>query len=200
MFAFSSCTALETIEVPDTLELIESSAFYGCSSLTTIDIPGGVTRIEDRAFEDCIRLTSIRVDENNQNYCSVDGVLFTKNKTELVTFPAGKKGSPYTVPDSVTSIGDYAFESCVTLESVTLPDNLKKIGYHAFYECSSLTAIDIPAGVDSINDSAFAGCSSLTSIQVDECNLNYCSVDGVLFAIKKREYELKAIPHNANCP
>ena len=180
--AFSSCTELETVAIPETLELIDVHAFFDCSALTTIDIPASVTAIGKEAFWGCDSLTSIQVDENNPNYCSADGVLFTKSKNELIIFPTGKKDLAYTIPDGVTSIDGYAFYTCATLKNVALPNSLEEIGGHVFYGCSSLTTVNIPAGVTAIGEEAFSQCSSLTEIRVDENNPNYCAVDGVLFA------------------
>jgi hypothetical protein len=90
-------------------------------------------------------------------------VVFNKDKTTLVAYPGGKQGA-YTIPNSVTSIGDSAFYYCPSLTSITIPNSVTEIAYGAFSGCSSLTSIDIPDGVTSIGNSAFSGCKSLKTI------------------------------------
>ena len=202
--AFRECRSLTSIEIPNSVTSIGNSAFYSCSSLTSIEIPNSVTSIENYAFQYCSSLTSINVEENNQSYCSEDGVLFNKDKTELIQYLSKKANKQYVIPSSVTSIGDrafyrcssltsieipssvtsignYAFSDCSQLTSIEIPSSVTSIGDSAFYGCRSLTSIEIPSGVTSIGDYAFSGCSSLTGINVDENNQNYCSEDGVLF-------------------
>ena len=103
------------------------------------------------------------MDALNSFYSSVDGVLFNKSQTTLIQCPGGKAGS-YTIPDSVTSIGDYAFASCTSLTSVTIPNSVTSIGDCAFYDCTSLTSVTIPNSVTSIGDWAFDYCTSLTGV------------------------------------
>ncbi len=81
--------------------------------------------------------------------------MFNKDKSELITYPAGKTDSEYAIPNSVTSIGNYAFENCTNLTSVTIPDSVTSIGRYAFYDCTSLTSVTIPNSVTSIGDGAF---------------------------------------------
>ena len=179
--AFEDCRNLTSITIPNSVISIESRAFHYCSSLTSITIPESVTSIgEDIVFYGCSSLTSINVSENNKNYCSVDGVLINKDKTRLIQYPIKKEGTSYKIPNSVTSIGDWAFYECSSLKNITIPNSVTSIGSDAFYNCSSLTSITIPESVTSIGDNAFWGCSSLKSINVSENNKNYCSVDGVL--------------------
>jgi hypothetical protein len=164
---------------------IGGQAFFECTSLTSITIPDGVTSIGESAFLDCTNLTMIEVGAENVNYTDVNGVLFNKEKTVLHTYPAGKTGDNYTIPDGVTSIGDFAFFECTNLTSITIPDGVTSIGDFAFQKCTSLTSITIPDGVTSIGEGAFLDCTSLTTIEVGAENVNYADVNGVLFNKEK---------------
>ena len=165
--AFSGCTSLSSITIPDGVTSIGSSAFGGCASLSSITIPDSVTRI-DCNFSGCTSLTAINVATGNQNYVSVNGVLYNKDKTTIMRYPAGKKDKSYKIPDSVTSIDGGAFRSCASLTSIKIPDGVTSIGGSAFRSCASLTSITIPDGVTSIDNSAFEGCASLTSITIPD--------------------------------
>ena len=203
--AFSYCTGLTSITLPNSLTFIGISAFEGCTALTSITLPNSITYIGEYAFEDCSSLTQIEVDNANKAYCSIDGVLFNKDKTTIITYPAGKSNSnQYIIPNSVTSIGRSAFYGCTSLTSITLPNSIKSIsghafqgctgltsitfpnsltsiGYQAFEGCTGLTSVTLPNSITSIDDGVFADCSSLTQIEVDNANKAYCSIDGVLF-------------------
>ena len=145
---------------------IGDDAFYKCSSLTSITIPNGVTSIGVNAFVDCRKLNQINVDTANTAYSSVNGVLFSKDKTELIKYPEGKADTSYSIPDSVTSIGNSAFCDCYSLTSITIPNSVTSIGWYTFSDCSSLTSITIPDSVTRIGYGAFENCSSLTSITI----------------------------------
>ena len=127
--------AIGEITIPNSVTSIDSSAFYGCSSLTSVTMSNSVTSIGNPAFENCTSLTSIEVSDNNGNYSSVDGVLFNKDKSELITYPAGKTDSEYVIPNSVISIGDSAFSGCTSLTSVTIPKSITYISDDAFENC-----------------------------------------------------------------
>ena len=128
-------------------------------------IPDSVTSIGDRVFSYCTSLTGIWVAEGNSHYSSdASGVLFNKDKTTLVQCPGAF--AAYTIPDSVTSIGRYAFYGCTSLTSVTIPGSVTSIGVYAFDSCASLISVTIPDGVTSIGDSAFDYCTSLTSVTI----------------------------------
>ncbi len=208
--AFDNCRSLCKISIPDSVVNIGESAFGWCSSLTSITLSKNIESIGQNAFEGCRGLLSITIDENNPNYCSNDGVLFDKNKTNLIQYPASKTETEYTIPHTVTNICDYAFYGCSTLTSIMIPDGVTKIGHSAFRNCSlltsitipdgvvsigrlafddckSLTSVTIPSSVTSIERSAFGNCTSLTSITVDSNNKTYSSVDGVLFNVDKTE-------------
>ena len=109
--------------------------------------------------------------QDKKNYSYIDGVKFNKEKAVLIDFSyfsENKKETNYTIPDSVTSIGDYAFEYCSSLTSITVPDSVTSIGNAAFFECANLTSITIPDGVTSIGNNAFRNCRSLTSITIGD--------------------------------
>ena len=151
-----------------TVTSIGDKAFAFCTNLTSITIPDGVTNIKDGAFYGCKILTTIEVGAQNVNYAEVNGVLFNKEETLLHTYPAGKTGANYVIPDSVTSIGDNAFFNCNRLTSIIIPDGVSSIGEYAFNKCTSLTSITIPDSVTSIGRIAFFKCSKLTSITIPD--------------------------------
>ena len=186
-YAFYLCTSLTSVTIPNSVTSIGNDAFWNCTSLASVTIPDGVTSIGYSAFNDCTSLTSINVEKNNINYSSVNGVLFDRNQNELICYPAGKNDKIYEIPNSVTSIGNYAFCSCTSLTSITIPDSVTCIGGFAFYRCISLTSVTIPDSVTSIGRAAFYRCTRLTSINVEKNNKNYSSVNGVLFNRNQNE-------------
>lgn len=188
-YAFSNCTNLNSIELSEGLVSIGQDAFYGCGSLRAVSIPKSVTAIGKAAFSRCYSLNGIWVAEGNAAYSSDEkGVLFDTNKTALIQVPGAITGS-YSIPDSVTQIGDRAFSECSgltevaipegiteivddmfsycsSLTTVTLPKSITRIGSNAFYSCSSLTAVNIPEKVTEIGVSAFSECSGLTTVSI----------------------------------
>ena len=164
-YAFMLCRSLTIINIPEGVTSIGEDAFWECSSLTSITIPEGVTSIGERAFSGCSSLTAIVVEEGNNVYDSRGGCnAIIETSSNTLTHGC----SATIIPESVTSIGDNAFEYCTSLTSITLPESVTSIGEGAFWGCSSLTAITIPEGVTSIGDDAFSWCTSLTSITLPE--------------------------------
>ena len=164
--AFWYCSGLTSITISDSVTSIGYGAFERCTGLTSITIPNSVTSIETGAFDGCTGLTSINVASGNNYYSDNNGVLFNKKKTELIRYPEGKSQTSYTIPNSVTSIGDWAFYKCTGLTSITIPNIVTSIGYSAFKRCTGLTSITIPDSVTSIGYYAFEHCAGLTSITI----------------------------------
>ena len=165
--AFYRCTGLTSVTIPDSVTSIGSYAFSSCTGLTSVNIGNSVTSIGSFAFSSCTGLTSINVSESNTAYSTDKGVVLNKNKTKIIYCPKGKKGE-YSIPDSVTSIGDSAFSSCTSLTSINIPDSVTSIGNYAFSSCTSLTSINIPDSVTSIGNYAFSSCTGLTSINIPD--------------------------------
>ena len=139
-YAFQGCTSLTSVTIPDSVTRIGAWAFESCTSLTSVTIPDSVTRIGSYAFRDCASLTGIWVAEGNSHYSSdVSGVLFNKDKTTLVQCPGAF--AAYTIPNSVTIIGDSAFSHCKSLTSVAIPDSVTIIEGGAFSDCDNLTDV-----------------------------------------------------------
>ena len=146
---------------------IRSEAFSGRTGLTSVTIPESVTGIGSQAFSGCSGLQSIVVAENNSSYASLEGVLFNKDKTTLIQCP-GKKAGAYMIPSSVINIGEYTFQGCGGLTSITIPKSVTNIGDAAFSGCTGLTSVTIPESVTSIGWGAFSGCRGLTSVTIPE--------------------------------
>lgn len=199
-FLFRDCTSLTGITLPNSVTSIGSSAFSGCTGLTNLIIPDNVTSIGDGAFSDCTSLMGITIPDRvdtigsyaftrcsslsfidvstgNTSYCSVDGVLFSKDRTELISYPHGKAADSYVIPDSVTVIADSAFYGSANLTSITIPNTITEIGSSTFTGCTSLTDITIPGSVTSIGDEAFYNCSSLTDVYYSGSEAEWEAID-----------------------
>lgn len=209
--AFADCTQLETVNLPENLKTIGQYVFQGCA-FTTIAIPDSIDAISSLAFYNCPELQEIQVGTGNTTYSSVNGVLFSADKKTLLTYPSGKKESSYTIPgtvttigenafiraraiavmisgsvkkiedgafaysslervsipDSVTSIGEYVYSDCTSLTSVTIGKGLTTLPYETFYKCSALVNVRLNSTLKEIKQRAFAYCSSLKQITIPD--------------------------------
>ena len=189
-YAFYWCYNLTSITIGNSVNSIGSYAFYGCSSLTSITIPNSVTSIGNWTFQDCSGLTSITIGNSVTRiglsafagcsiqkvivpdiamWCSIDFARYDSNPLNYARHLYGDENTEIkdlVIPNSVTSIGEYAFYGCRGLTSVTINSGVTSIGNYAFESCRGLTSVTIPYSVTSIGDHAFADCSSLTSITI----------------------------------
>ena len=179
-----TCCSLSSIVIPDSVTSIGNCAFTRCSSLSSIVIPDSVTSIGNGAFLYCSSLKSISIPKSviclkgnpfygwngklecfSKNFMYECDILFNKDKSRIISF-RNQKQTSYVIPNSVTSIGDYAFYGCSSLVEVVIPNSVTSIGNYVFRECSSLSSIVIPDSVTSIGEGAFHGCNSLSSIVI----------------------------------
>ena len=155
-YAFYKCNMITSVAIPDSVISIGNAAFKDCTSLTSVTIPKNVTNINPQVFDSCSKMTTINVDEANENYSSIDGVLFSKDKKTLHTYPGGKTETTYTIPDGVTNINTRAFKACKMIREINIPSSVNSIGGWAFMECHKLETINIPEGVSYIEGQTFA--------------------------------------------
>lgn len=140
-------------------------AFEGCTALKELTIPASVVRIDTYAFFGCDTLAAIKVKSANTVYASGGGILFSKDKAELICCPKGKSGA-YTVPDTVSSILPEAFSACTKLTSAVIPESVKSIGKEAFNGCTRLKSVSLPEGLSLIEDEVFRECTSLVTVNI----------------------------------
>ena len=151
--AFFDCSNLTGVKFPSGVQTIGESAFYGCG-LTEVTIYSSVREIGDKAFSCCTKLTAFQVDAENASYSQDGGVLFTKDRDTLVSYPGGRKGD-YEIPSSVMGISVGAFAGCEGLTAVVIPSSVKTIEEWTFDGCSELTGVEFPSGLTTIGDYAF---------------------------------------------
>ncbi|MBQ4105409.1 MAG: leucine-rich repeat protein [Clostridia bacterium] len=202
--AFMGCSEIGEIHIPDSVKAIETQTFSDCSGLRNVYIGSSVESIGIEIFLSCSSLVNISVSEDNKILCAENGVLFNKDKTELIKYPSEKSDKTYAVPATVTKIQKQAFDTVDFLEEITFPDSLETIEEGNFFRCQELKSVEIPDSVKYMGYcfswcpklervfvgknveifapySTFAYCDLLVSIEVDEDNPYYSSLDGVLY-------------------
>ncbi len=172
---FNGCTNLSKVELHDGIKKIGKGAFKNCRTLSKISLPASITSINEAPFRGCENLKSIKVDSKNKYYKSEpnkresnDHVLFNKNKSVLIAYPASSREVQYDIPDSVTIISDWAFCECKKLNRITIPDSVYEIGEGAFSNCVLLDEVEIPDSVVKIDDCAFRGCNNLEKVIIPD--------------------------------
>ena len=163
--AFYKCSKLAAVDIPNSVQTIGKWAFYGCEELKNVFISSSVREIGDCAFSGCKELTAFQVDAENASYSQDGGVLFTKDRDTLVSYPGGRKGA-YEIPGSVTGIVARAFGDCVGLTAVVIPSSVKSILEWTFFGCTGLTAVTIPDGMTVIGMYAFRNCNKLMEVTI----------------------------------
>lgn len=195
-------TVIENVVIPDNVKRIEGAAFRDNSNLKEVSIPAGVSYVDDSSFAGCSNLNEIRVDLQNKDYCSVEGVLFNKNMTNLMVYPAQKSDENYTIPDSVKSLAWGAFQKATNLRSVSIPNTIDNITEQTFYGCRNLQNVVVPSSVKSIQYAAFSECYSLNhliipaSVEYIGSNALY-GVSDVYFYGTRQQWE-KLMPNSEN--
>lgn len=171
---FNSCTKLKTIAIPESVKKIDYGAFDGCCALDEVFIPRNVQEIDSHAFYCCPNIRSFTVDRSNKHFISDDGVVFSRDRSALLIYPAAKSDLNYVIPHTVTQIECDVFNLCGSLESVVIPEGVKKIGA-LFIKCRKLKRVDIPASVE-IAPRTFVDCQETFKIYIHsekESKLNY---------------------------
>ena len=163
--AFFNCHYLTSISIPESVTSIGKTAFNFCNRLLNVTIPKNVTSIGEGAFAGCQNMTEIKVSEDNKYFTSENGILYDKKKKVLIQCPEAKSGE-IKIPESVTNIGEEAFEYCQNITSIIIPESVTNIGRVAFKSCENLTSVIIPQGVTQIEESTFSGCSSLSNVTI----------------------------------
>ena len=162
-FAFSHCSQLTSLEIPNSVTTIDKDAFSYCTALTSVTIPSSVTTIGKYVFTSCYNLTSMTVASGNTTFDSRDNcnaIIETSSNTLLY----GCKNT--VIPNTVTAIGDGAFDYCTGLTSMEIPNSVTSIGINAFAYCSGLTSVTIGNSVKTIGNFAFTQCTGLTSVEI----------------------------------
>lgn len=165
--AFSGCP-LTQITLPDSLTIIKGNAFSMCTALTELHIPAQVKTIGSCAFSDCSALQKFTIADENPYFSVREDVLYSKDQTILIWYPAAKPVSSFTIPDTVETVSGFAFLHADKLEQITISNTVQDIGIDTFAGCTSLQSIAIPSGVTQLSRDLFYNCTSLKEVQISD--------------------------------
>ena len=179
--AFNGCIQLSSLTLSEGIRVIEEMAFSNCSDLTEVLIPASMECLGDGVFSDCLAMTQIAVAPESEHFVVRDDILYSKDLSVLVHYPASKEEQEFTIPEEVRKIAGLAFASNYFLMEVMLGDHLEEVGSYAFARCSSLSFMSLPAQTTRLGASPFHDCTMLLEIEVDPNNPCYSSIDGVLY-------------------
>lgn len=166
--AFENCVNLQIAVIPESVRTIGSSAFSGCSSLYSVSLPAKLESIGSGVFAGCSSLSEVPVNSNNSKYTYLDGVVYSKDGKELVSYLAGRPYTTYSMPNTIEQLDEYAFWGSKNLEGVSISNKVKAIPEYAFAYCSGLKAVSLPRSVERINAYAFQNCSNLQYINIPD--------------------------------
>lgn len=176
--AFRGCEKLSSVDLPQNLISIGADAFMQCQSLTEVTIPASTAFLEYGVFAGCANLKAIHVENGNKQYCESDGILYTADMQTLVQYPNGKNEVDVVIKDGVRRIERASIYENYTIETIKLPETLNTIGIYAFKDCHLLETIELPNNVGKVEEHAFANCYNLKKVIV---NNSATSFDAAVF-------------------
>ncbi|MBP3716545.1 MAG: leucine-rich repeat domain-containing protein [Paludibacteraceae bacterium] len=192
--AFCMCDKLTSISLTSDIEAIENFSFNGCSALPYITLPKNLKKLGSQTFGGCTKLEEFKIQASNKFFSTDNGVIFSKDFSKLIKYPAGKKDKTYVFPEKVKTIGDYAFFMCDNLKNIVLPEGITSINEFAFGSCTTLQTIELPSTLKEIKANAFNKCESLHALTLsgieppvftpDEFEMQHLNVYVPLMAIE----------------
>ena len=193
--AFNSCVNLENVDLPNSLVSIEESAFSYCHAITSFHVPRNLASLGEQVFMGSSQIQFFSCSSLNQHFKAVNGVLYSKDMTELYCYPVKATAATYEVPSPVARIHEYCFANNQSLTQVTFPETLRRIDMNIFRGCKGITEVDIPDGVTHMGMTVFGDCSNLTRVHLpanldtlDNSTFMSCSKLTEVFIPRKVKY------------
>lgn len=206
-YMFQGLNKVKTVTVP-ARAYINEDAFSDMASLETVVLSYATdeygiyspSNVRGETFKNCPSLKNFIVDENDGQYMTIDGVLYSKDGSSLIKYPSGRTDKTFVIPDSVEYIGSYAFEGAANLEKIVVGDNVTDIANNAFENCTSLKEVELPQGLEVLYDGVFYNCTSLKNLVMPDSikYVNYINYDNNLGSFDETALESINIPLNLN--